>query len=98
MFVDLLEYEWMLKPIVEFDSTPALIQELQDEIVSPAEKRIETRQAKLKELFGQQTPADQELHFSSRADIESSGWMRMSQDCVSYIRKKVYRLPLWSVR
>ena len=52
MFVDLLEYEWVLKPIVEFDSTSALIQELQDQIVSPAEKRIEMRQAKLKELFG----------------------------------------------
>ena len=52
MFVDLLEYEWVLKPIVEFDSTSALIQELQDQIVRPAEKRIEMRQAKLKELFG----------------------------------------------
>ena len=52
MFVDLLEYPWVINPIVEFDSTSALIQELQDKIVSPAEKRIETRQAKLKELFG----------------------------------------------
>jgi hypothetical protein len=50
-FADLLENEHML-PIVEFDSVPALIQELQDKIVSPAEKRIETRQAKLKEIFG----------------------------------------------
>ena len=54
MFVDLLEYEWVLKPIVEFDSTSALIQELQDQIVRPAEKRIEMRQTslQLKELFG----------------------------------------------
>jgi len=52
MFVDLLEYEWVLGPIVEFESTAALIKELQEKIVSPAEKRIETRQAKLKELFG----------------------------------------------
>ena len=52
MFADLLEYEWMLKPIVEFDSPLALTQDLHDKIVSPAEKRIETRQAKLKELFG----------------------------------------------
>jgi hypothetical protein len=51
MFVDLLEYEWVLGPIVEFESTAALIKELQEKIVSPAEKRIETRQAKLKELF-----------------------------------------------
>jgi hypothetical protein len=28
------------------------------------------------------------VSFSSRADIESSGWMRMTQDCVSCIRKK----------
>jgi hypothetical protein len=52
MFRDLLKYPWVLKPIVEFDSTSALIQQLQDEIVSPAEKRIETRQGKLKEIFG----------------------------------------------
>jgi hypothetical protein len=52
MFVDLLEYEWMLNPILEFDSTSALVQDLQAKIVSRAEKRIETRQAKLKELFG----------------------------------------------
>jgi uncharacterized protein YjbI with pentapeptide repeats len=51
MFVDLLEYDWVLDPIVEFDSTQALIKDLQDKIISPAEKRIETRQAKLKELF-----------------------------------------------
>ena len=52
MFADLLEYEWMLNPIVEFDSPLALTQNLQNKIVSPAEKRIETRQAKLKEIFG----------------------------------------------
>ena len=52
MFADLLENEYVLRPIVEFDSVPALIQELQDKIVSPAEKRIEMRQAKLKEIFG----------------------------------------------
>jgi hypothetical protein len=52
MFVDLLKYDWVLRPILEFDSVPALIQELQDKIVVPAEKRIETRQAKLKEIFG----------------------------------------------
>src|SRR5262249_27447441 len=48
MFADLLEYPWVLNPIVEFDSIPQLIQKLPDEIVSPAEMRIETRQAKLK--------------------------------------------------
>jgi hypothetical protein len=52
MFVDLFKYDWVLRPIVEFDSPTALIQQLQEKIVTPAEKRIETRQAKLKELFG----------------------------------------------
>ena len=51
MFKDLFKYPWMLKQ-VEFDSTSALIQELQDKIISPAEKRIETRQAKLKDILG----------------------------------------------
>lgn len=52
MFSDLLEYEWVLKPIVEFQSTADLLGVLLDKIVKPAEKRVETRQAKLRELFG----------------------------------------------
>lgn len=52
MFADLLEYEWVLKPVVEFESTADLLLMLPDKIISPAEKRVETRQAKLKEIFG----------------------------------------------
>jgi hypothetical protein len=52
VFADLLEYDWVLNPIFDFDSISALTQGLQDRIVGPAEKRIETRQARLKELFG----------------------------------------------
>lgn len=52
MFADLLEYDWALGPIVEFESTSDLVQGLPDKIVSRGEKRVELRQAKLKELFG----------------------------------------------
>jgi len=52
MFVDLLEYEWVLRPIVEFDSASKLVECMQEQIIAPAESRIEARQAKLKELFG----------------------------------------------
>jgi hypothetical protein len=52
MFVDLLEYEWVLESIVEFESTTALVQDLKEKIIRPAEKRIETRQAILQDLFG----------------------------------------------
>ena len=52
MFVDLLEYEWVLRPIVEFESTEALLGELPKRIIGPAETRVAIRQAKLRELFG----------------------------------------------
>ncbi len=52
MFADLLEYEWVLQPIVEFESTADLLRVLPHQIVTPAEKRVETRQAKLREIFG----------------------------------------------
>ena len=46
---------------MEFDSVPALIRELQDKIVVPAEERIQRRQARLKELFGPQLKKDNAL-------------------------------------
>jgi len=52
MFADLLEYDWMLKPVVEFESAADLLLTLPDKIISPAEKCVETRQAKLREIFG----------------------------------------------
>ena len=52
MFADLLEYEWVLEPIIEFQSTDDVVKLLPDKIISPAEKRVEARQARLKELFG----------------------------------------------
>jgi uncharacterized protein YjbI with pentapeptide repeats len=53
MFVDLLEYEWVLRPIVEFANIDDLVEKVPDKIVAPAEKRIAKRQALLMELFGQ---------------------------------------------
>lgn len=52
MFVDLLEYDWVLNPIIEFESVSTLVKGLKDRIVNPAEKLIETRERKLQELFG----------------------------------------------
>jgi hypothetical protein len=51
MFVDLLENDWVLKPILEFESPKDLLLLLPGKIISPAEKRVEVRQAKLRELF-----------------------------------------------
>jgi hypothetical protein len=44
--------EWVLSPVVEFESTEDLLRKLPEKIISPTEKRIAIRQAKLKELFG----------------------------------------------
>jgi len=52
MFVDLLEYEWMLRPIFEFESPEDLLLKLSERIINPAETRVAIRQKKLEELFG----------------------------------------------
>jgi len=51
LFADLLEHEWVLKPVVEFETTADLLQALPDKIVSPANKRVDTRQATLREIY-----------------------------------------------
>jgi len=51
MFIDLLENEWVLKPIFEFESTNDLLLALREKIISPAENQIEIRRARLRELF-----------------------------------------------
>lgn len=53
MFADILEYDWVLKPIVEFEDMDALQQLLDDKVVSPAEARVRQRQRLLRELFGE---------------------------------------------
>jgi uncharacterized protein YjbI with pentapeptide repeats len=52
MFVDLFEYDWVLRPIIEFDSTEDLLEKLPEKVITPAEARVIARQAKLKELLG----------------------------------------------
>lgn len=51
MFADILEYDWVLKPIVEFDSIDALLKVLPAQVIEPAERKHEARQALLHELF-----------------------------------------------
>lgn len=53
MFADLLEYDWVLEPIVEFDSQDDLTSLLPRKIIDSAEKRVEERKARLRELFGE---------------------------------------------
>jgi hypothetical protein len=52
MFVDLLEYEWVLRPILEFESTEDLLLQLPERVIGPAETRVASRQAKLRDLLG----------------------------------------------
>ena len=52
MFVDLLEYEWVIRPIIEFESTDDLLRQVPERVINPAEIRVAIRQAKLKELIG----------------------------------------------
>jgi hypothetical protein len=52
MFVDLLEYEWVLRPILEFESIEDLLLKLPQNVIAPAETRVATRQEKLRELLG----------------------------------------------
>jgi uncharacterized protein YjbI with pentapeptide repeats len=52
MFVDLLEYEWVLRPILEFESTEDLLLQLPERVIATAETRVASRQAKLRELLG----------------------------------------------
>jgi len=51
MFVDLLERDNVLKPIVEFASTDELIKMLPEKIIDPAEEKHRERQALLEQLF-----------------------------------------------
>jgi uncharacterized protein YjbI with pentapeptide repeats len=52
MFSDILEYDWVMKPIVEFDTTESLINSIPSKVIKPAERRLEKRQRLLLELFG----------------------------------------------
>lgn len=54
MFKDMLEYDWIIKPIVEFETTEALLNMIPSSVVAPAEQRHEARRKLLDQLFGVQ--------------------------------------------
>lgn len=51
MFTDLLGYDWVIQPIIEFDNASMLLTSVSSEIVKRAEEKVEERQALLNELF-----------------------------------------------
>lgn len=51
MIKDLLEYPWVIHPIVEFGNAQELSELLAEKVVRPAEERLVERQKLLKELF-----------------------------------------------
>jgi hypothetical protein len=52
MFVDLLKYDWVVRPVLEFASEEQLLELLPSKIIAPAEQKYERRKELLKELFG----------------------------------------------
>jgi hypothetical protein len=52
MFDDILEYDWVIEPVVEFKTTKSLINSIPSEVVEPAEKRLEKRQRLQLERLG----------------------------------------------
>ena len=53
MFSDLLEYPWVLKPIVEFKNKQQLVELLSSKIIEPAEEKFKERQILLDRLFNE---------------------------------------------
>ena len=49
--VDILEYDWVVKPIVRFASITELLERFPVQIIQPAEERYQRRQKLLDELF-----------------------------------------------
>jgi Pentapeptide repeats (8 copies) len=52
MFADLLQYDWVVRPVLRFAGEAQLLELLPSKIVGPAEQRYERRRALLKEIFG----------------------------------------------
>jgi len=51
MFVDILEFPWVLKPIVEFGCKEQLIELMKSRIIDPAEEKCKERQRFFDQLF-----------------------------------------------
>jgi len=52
LFADLLQYSWVVTPILKFANEQQLLDLLPSKIVAPAEKKYEKRKRQLRELFG----------------------------------------------
>jgi uncharacterized protein YjbI with pentapeptide repeats len=55
MFVDILEYPWVIKPVVEFKDKDHLKHLVKEKIVAAAEQKHRDRRARLRELFQPRT-------------------------------------------
>ena len=55
MFADILEYPWVIKPVVGFKDKEHLKHIVKEKIAAPAEKKHRDRQARLKKLFQPRT-------------------------------------------
>lgn len=52
MFVDLLQYDWVVRPVLRFAGEAQLLEMLPSKIIAPAEQKYEKRKELLKEIFG----------------------------------------------
>ena len=57
LFLDLLQYPWVVKPILKFTDEQQLLDLLPSKIVAQAEKRYKERKKLLRQLFGPETDA-----------------------------------------
>ena len=56
MFRDLLKYDWVLRPPLEFATVEELIARMPSEVIAPAEEKHQARQKLLDELFKKPMP------------------------------------------
>ena len=55
MFQDILEYPWVIEPILDFPNQEYLVNMIENKIIAPAEKKIKERHALLNRLIGEET-------------------------------------------
>ena len=53
MFADILEYPWVIQPVVQFKNEAHLQQIAKTQIAAPAEAKLKARRLQLKALFPQ---------------------------------------------
>jgi hypothetical protein len=57
LFSGLLQYPWVVRPILEFANEGQLLKSLAKKVVAPAEKKYKERKKLLKQIFGSRTDA-----------------------------------------